>query len=116
MAVYRTLALALVGAVTAVAGQTSPTVKVANGTLQGGTCGASSFNYFLAIPYAEPPIGEGRFASPRTFDQTYNGTRDATKSVPACTQFGQTFVEAGPQSEDLVRPCTPQNWHQVARS
>ena len=95
----RSLAAAVCGAC-CVAAQTTPTVKVTNGTLQGAKCSKNNFNYFFSIPYAEPPVGNARFTSPQSFNQAYNGTRDATKAAPACTQFGTTFVEVGPQSED----------------
>ncbi len=93
-------ALALVASTTIVSAQTGPTVKTTNGTLRGGKCASSNTNYFLAIPYAQPPVGEARFTAPIPFDQVYNGTRDATQAAPACVQFGTQFVEYGRQSED----------------
>ncbi|KAH8895930.1 alpha/beta-hydrolase [Thozetella sp. PMI_491] len=77
----------------AVAAQSAPSVKVANGTLQGAKCASKDINYFLSIPYAEPPVGDGRFAAPKSFDRAYNGTLDATKPAPACLQFTTTFIE-----------------------
>jgi para-nitrobenzyl esterase len=58
---------------------------------------------FLGIPYAAPPTGEGRWASPQPAAK-WTETRDATKLGNACeqnvnTSFGQQSV---PTSEDCL--------------
>jgi carboxylesterase type B len=77
-----------------------PTVRVANGTLQGRRCASTQVNAFLSIPYAQSPIGSLRFASPRAFDLAYNGMRDASTPAPACPQFSAASAEWTAQSED----------------
>ncbi|KAH8901350.1 alpha/beta-hydrolase [Thozetella sp. PMI_491] len=79
----------------------TPTIKLANGTLEGGSCASSRVNYFLSIPYAKPPVGNLRFAPPQTLGQSY-GVRNATIPAPACHQFAPMFAENGTQSEDCL--------------
>jgi carboxylesterase type B len=81
-------------------GAVSQTVTVANGTIQGSKCPNNNVNSFLGIPYAKAPIGDLRFAAPQPYDSTYNGTLQATKPAPNCPQFGSSFIELGPSSED----------------
>ena len=73
-------------------------VKAAGSTIHGTRCEHSASNAFLGIPYARPPIGDLRFASPQPAH--YTSFIDATKQQPNCLQFGLAFIEPGPQSED----------------
>jgi carboxylesterase type B len=79
-----------------------PSVTIGVGTLRGGLCNTTSnAAYFKSIPYAQPPIGDMRFAPPEPLTQKYfDGMRQATTAAPACIQFGAEFVETGPTSED----------------
>jgi carboxylesterase type B len=80
-----------------------PLVVTGAGTLEGGRCnGTSDAVYFKSIPYAEPPIGKLRFASPKPYAGGYHcGIRQATSSPASCIQFGYPlFAESGPTSED----------------
>lgn len=89
---------------------TQPTVTVLNGTLRGTQCPSSNANAFLSIPYANPPVGDLRFAPPQPYNQKFNGTLDATAPPPACVQFNSGFNESTPESEDwyvtIYRPCS----------
>ncbi|MCJ1331271.1 hypothetical protein MMC10_007959 [Thelotrema lepadinum] len=91
----------------------SPSVNISAGTLNGGQCSnSSSAVYYKSIPYAQPPTGNLRFAPPQPYTDTYpSGGLDATKSAPACIQFGQQFAEPEPTSEDclFLDVWTPQN-------
>jgi carboxylesterase type B len=78
----------------------SPSITISNGTLNGGSCSGSSAIFYKGIPYAQPPIGNLRFAPPQPYDQSYDGVRDATQPPPACIQFSSVLAEAGLVSED----------------
>ncbi|KAH8648634.1 Carboxylesterase [Xylariales sp. PMI_506] len=95
-------ALTVVASGAVVAADGAPTVTVQNGTLQGGQCASSDINYFLSVPFAQPPVGDARFTASASFDESYNGTRLATTPAPACIQFGSQFIETTGQSEDCL--------------
>lgn len=82
-----------------------PTVKTDAGVVTGGICSNNpSAAYFKSIPFAQPPVGNLRFAPPVAFNGSYsNGKLNATAAAPACIQFGGAgggVVEAPPYSED----------------
>lgn len=81
----------------------APTVTVSKGQIQGVACKNGGANSFLAIPYAQPPVGPLRFAPPQPFNGSYKGAFLATTAAPSCLQFGlpgSSFIPHGPQSED----------------
>ena len=70
-------------------------------TVQGARYPNSEASFFLAIPYAEPPIGNLRFAAPRPYGGNYTkGIFRATVSAPSCIQSGSEFIEPETTSED----------------
>ncbi|KAF2233465.1 carboxylesterase type b [Viridothelium virens] len=77
-------------------------VKTSNGTVQGGRCSSSESDYFLSIPFADPPVGELRYQAPQAFSGSYNGILNGTKQAPSCYQFGTSDILSGPQSEDCL--------------
>lgn len=72
-------------------------VTLDGGTLEGGQCETSNATYYYSIPYAQPPIGDLRFAPPQPYEGTYGG--DATRPSVICPQWSG-FVEYLPSSED----------------
>lgn len=89
-------------------GQNLLKVTTLNGTIQGGTCPYSSASQFLSIPFAEPPVGDLRFAPPKPYNSSYNGTFNAMEAAPSCIQFYSNFIEQGPTSEDWSARENPQ--------
>ncbi|KNG48724.1 carotenoid ester lipase-like protein precursor [Stemphylium lycopersici] len=97
----------------------SPTANTTNGTLIGIHNTHYDQDFFLGIPYAEPPTGELRFQRPKPVAQPWK-QRNATEIGPSChsaplslplfTQTGFPYEE----SEDclklnVVRPASAHN-------
>lgn len=83
----------------------TPSVTTKHGALLGGKCNTTDVNFFLSIPYANPPK---RFHAPVPYTGVFD-KRNATVPAPACPQFGTTFIETGAQSEDwyvFIQPCS----------
>nr|CAD7416654.1 unnamed protein product [Timema poppensis] len=84
-----------------------PTVTVAQGTLRGQSVTSSyglTYNSYLGIPYAQPPVGDLRFKAPQD-PVAWEGTRDATTFGSSCVQ------DSVSGSEDCLylNVYTPQN-------
>ncbi|KAL2064154.1 hypothetical protein VTL71DRAFT_4648 [Oculimacula yallundae] len=92
-----------------------PTVKVLNGTYSGTHSSTYNQDYFLGIPFAQPPIGDLRFRQAQPLNTTFNETRNATEYSPQCMGYGSdTWVLGNYISEDcltlnVVRPSNAQN-------
>jgi len=76
-----------------------PIISLNNGDVRGSIKSAtdgSQYAQFLGIPYAEPPLGNLRFARPKPYSQSWNKSiRDARKKPPKCLQIH-------PESEDVI--------------
>jgi hypothetical protein len=88
------------GALYLAAAAGAQTVQTTNGTIQGGKCDSTDVDYYFSIPFAQPPIGDLRFAAPQPFVSSFRGTLDGTSPAPSCIQFSSSYAETGPQSED----------------
>ena len=80
------------------------TVKTALGKVHGKTINEGKVKAFLGLPYAAPPVGDLRWASPRQ-PAAWKGTRDATQFGNHCAQGhvfdDMIFQDPGP-SEDCL--------------
>ncbi|KAM0548410.1 hypothetical protein ACHAPJ_009896 [Fusarium lateritium] len=65
-----------------------PTVVVKNGTYKGIHAAGYDQDFFLGIPFAQPPVGDLRFRNPRSYNKSWSGSRDANKYSPACVGYG----------------------------
>ncbi|KAH8274162.1 hypothetical protein KR044_013294, partial [Drosophila immigrans] len=79
-----------------------PLVSTASGLIQGtrmGSFSGKTIYAFLGIPYAEPPIGDLRFESPRPYPAWGNATLKATSDSLVCPQTGIALL----MSEDCLK-------------
>ncbi|KAE8446572.1 hypothetical protein EG329_011904 [Mollisiaceae sp. DMI_Dod_QoI] len=66
----------------------SPLVSVKNGSYVGIYNQQYSQDFFLGIPYAQPPINDLRFRVPQSLNSKWNNTRNATEWPPFCVGYG----------------------------
>ncbi|KAK7042228.1 carboxylic ester hydrolase [Favolaschia claudopus] len=79
----------------------SPQVQLGETTIIGNAI--SGVEFFGGIPYAEPPIGDLRFARPVPKFSIDSSTFDATDFGPSCPQPPSPFTPVDlPQSEDCL--------------
>ncbi|KAF4472098.1 alpha beta-hydrolase [Fusarium albosuccineum] len=67
---------------------TQPSVAVKNGSYQGVHSEQYDQDFFLGIPYAQPPVGDLRFRNPRSLKTSWSGNHHADKYSPACVGYG----------------------------
>lgn len=85
------------------AGQ-QPVAHVKNGSYYGVHNPTYSVDYFLGIPYAQPPVGNFRFQVPQALNESWTGYRNATRYSHACIGYGDDTVIAAQNftSEDCL--------------
>lgn len=66
----------------------TPTATVLNGTYAGIYSPEYEEDYFLGMPFAQPPVGELHFRQARPPNTTWTGTKNATSYSPECYGFG----------------------------
>ncbi|KAH8734211.1 Alpha/Beta hydrolase protein [Ilyonectria robusta] len=88
----------------------APSVHLDNGTYIGVHNEQYEQDFFLGIPYAQPPVGPLRFASPQPLKESFDEPRSATEYGLMCIGYGSDTANLGnPVSEDcltvnVVRP------------
>jgi hypothetical protein len=85
----------------------APTVTLKNGTYSGVYSPTYQQDFFLGIPFAQPPLGPLRFANPVSLNSTWSGVRNATEYGAWCPGYNNDAQYVG--SEDcltinVVRP------------
>lgn len=65
----------------------TPTASIKNGTVVGKHVPEWQQDHFLGIPFAQPPVGQLRFARPRSIEKTFDGPLDATQYGSSCYQY-----------------------------
>lgn len=68
-----------------------PTAEIKNGTVQGRHSPEWNQDFFLGIPFAQPPLGELRFRWPQPINTSFDGTLDATQYGYSCYQYKTNF-------------------------
>src|ERR1051325_4633425 len=79
-------------------------VKTANGTLEGSATQTSGVRAFKGIHFAEPPVGDLRWAPPKP-PKNWTGVRQATQFGPRCMQlnvFGDMNFRSNGMGEDCL--------------
>ncbi|KAK8073297.1 hypothetical protein PG994_004196 [Apiospora phragmitis] len=78
-------------------------VRLANGTYRGVHNEHYQQDFFLGMPYAQPPVGTLRFAPPQPLNTKFPD-RDASAYGPMCIGYGSDTVNNGNVvSEDCVK-------------
>lgn len=80
--------LFLLGYCSTTAVATGPTVSVENGTYEGVYSSTYDQDFFLGIPFAQPPLGSLRFHQPVSLNTSWEGTKKATEYYPECVGYG----------------------------
>lgn len=87
-----------------------PTAILSNGTYHGRYSVEYGQDFFLGVPFAQPPIGDLRFATPRSLNTSFTEPRNATAYGPECIGYGyDQWILGNRISEDcltinIVRP------------
>ncbi|PSN69927.1 alpha/beta-hydrolase [Corynespora cassiicola Philippines] len=86
--------------------QTDPVVEIRNGPLQGIRSSTYDQDFFLGIPYAQPPLGNLRFRPPQPLNTTWQEPRSVEEYSPVCYQEGggQLVGSDDCLSINVVRP------------
>ena len=72
----------------------SPKVTVKNGTIEGLHSTTYNEDYFLGIPFAQPPVDDLRFRNPQSISSSFDGVLQATEYAPACYGYGVRISRA----------------------
>lgn len=89
MLLLSTVLFALSAAVLAAPSKnSSPTVRVKNGTISGVRSTSYNQDYFLGVPFAQPPLGDLRFRQAQSLNTTWKGIRDAKEYANHCVGYG----------------------------
>ncbi|KAL6408910.1 Carboxylesterase, type B [Ilyonectria robusta] len=72
----------------------APTATVKNGTYIGVYSSEYDQDFFLGIPFAQPPVGDLRFRNPVSLNTTWEGSAYATQFSSACYNYGSPATSA----------------------
>ncbi|KAH9871832.1 hypothetical protein J1614_006089 [Plenodomus biglobosus] len=66
----------------------APTANVKNGTYYGVHSAAYNQDFFLGMPYAQPPVGNLRFRNPASLESSWDEAKAATQYSSECYGYG----------------------------
>lgn len=70
-------------------GPGAPSATIKNGTVIGVSAPEYNQDFFLGVPYAQPPLGDLRFRNPQSINATFSGgSFSATKYSDECVGYG----------------------------
>lgn len=81
----------------------------ANGSYYGTHNAEYNQDFFLGLPYAQPPVGDLRFARPESLNTSWDDVRNASTPGFSCVGYGPESYMASENREDclnlqVVRP------------
>jgi hypothetical protein len=65
-----------------------PVVDVLNGSYYGSHIARYNVDYFLGLPFAQPPVGDLRYRAPQPLNTTWTGFKNATQYGNQCVGYG----------------------------
>ena len=80
-----------------------PVVKVRNGTYAGVQNEHYGIDYFLGLPFAQPPVGDLRLALPQSLNTSFSEIRNATDLQSSCVQFSVCSFSPGVLKSTLIK-------------
>ena len=94
--------------------QDEPLLHTRNGTYKGLYSPSYDQDFFLGVPYAQPPVGDLRWRTPHSLNLSFAGSKEATEYPPNCVGLGGDSW-GYPLSEDclyvnIVRPHKPHGY------
>lgn len=119
MAILKSLSLGLFASLAVAAPQgdrynTAPVVTVKNGTVEGVHSEEFNQDYFLGVPFAQPPVGALRFRTPQSINASWPGPLSAKEYSASCIGYGSDDWNYPELSEDclylnVIRPSGYEN-------
>lgn len=88
LAVAASTALLAASPVAAQNSTDAPTVATLNGTYYGVHSEQYDQDFFLGMPFAQPPLGDLRWRLPKSLNETWDDERNATEYGWACVGAG----------------------------
>lgn len=82
-------------------GTASPIAVTLNGTYQGVYSSTYNQDFFLGVPYAQPPLGPLRFRNAQSLNASFEEVRTATEYYPECVGYGGDQI-GYEESEDCL--------------
>jgi hypothetical protein len=89
----------------------TPVASIKNGTLAGVHSPSYNQDFFLGVPFAQPPVGDLRFRQARSLNTTWPSVRDASRYADHCVGYGVRLPASNVAEEltsvrSLIRPST----------
>jgi carboxylesterase type B len=70
----------------------APLANIKNGTISGVHSTSYNQDFFLGIPFAQPPLGNLRFRQAQSLNTTWPSVRDGSKYANHCVGYGVCHV------------------------